>query len=430
MSFFQAGFGRADITPPVGCVLTGFIARVGPSTGVDAPLSASTLFIQSPQGRAVIAAVDVLGIAHADAEQFARELATIAQCEPGNVVIASSHTHSGPRSMPLRGIGGPEPEVMAILRRGLMQSCKAAIASASSVRASWSRAPIKLGQNRREKTAQGIVLGHKSDGPCDSDVTALFLESELGKRPIVLYSHACHPYCLTAASNLISADFCGHANRALSSSGFDSLFLNGCAGDIAPIHSAPEPSAASEEGARLAAAVQEAFQSRAETTNFFSCQSKSIELPHDKLAPMSEIRAETAKIIRELNSNRSANPRVVESITQAYTHWLNDLTAATANSSLAPAAARASLVRIGDGAIAALPGEIFNETGRAIAQRIRANHVIASAYCHGFTGYAPTPAAHLEGGYEVNDAHKYLGLWKLSPVVPALLEETIASMAV
>ena len=432
MQPLRAGFARTDITPPIGVPLTGFIARTSPSTGIDAPLSASTLFIANQNIRAVIAAIDVLGITHEAAESLTRELATIAGCEPGQVIIASSHTHSGPRSMPLRGIGDPEPAVMAQIRRGLIDSCKSAVASAAPVRASWSHSPIKLGQNRREKTAAGIVLGHKSNGPCDANVTTLFLTSDLpGRRPIALFAHACHPYCLGAGSTLISADFCGHAVNALDTHGFDSLFINGCAGDIAPVQCRPDNHAALQEGQRLAAAVLAAYPNREDQPEAtLSCDSAWIDLPHAPLEPLAQIRASVAEGIRINRSNPNANQLVVEACANAWTDWLAALEKTAVNSPLPPVPARVSLLRLGNGAIAALPGEIFFETGQAIAARIHSRHFIASCYCHGYTGYAPTPEAHRDGGYEVDDAHKFLGLWKLDESVPQLLENTISSLAI
>ena len=47
----HAGFATADITPPVGATLNGFIARLTPSTGIDAPLAARALWLEDRQTR-------------------------------------------------------------------------------------------------------------------------------------------------------------------------------------------------------------------------------------------------------------------------------------------------------------------------------------------------------------------------------------------
>jgi hypothetical protein len=430
MTPLKAGYSRADITPPVGVRLNGFAARLGESTGVDSPLFASTLFITDGQTTAVIAALDLLGIPHAEAESLTRELADIARCDPGQVILASSHTHSGPMSMPIRGLGGTDAKIIAIVRRGLIESCRRAIARARPVSAAWGKSPIAFGRNRRQKSAAGITLGHRPEGPHDTQVTALFLAGdEPGQRPIALYAHACHPYSLSAGSTLISADFCGHANDALLASGFDPLFINGCAGDIAPPHADATSATAIADGRRLATCVLDAFEKREPTEPSLFCASKWIDLPHAPMPPIAQLRAQCAAEQQARRNNASLDPRLAQRIADAQTQWLADLTAITGGTqNLPPVPARASLLRLGSGGIAALPGEIFFETGQTIARRIDAQYFIPSCFCHGYTGYAPTPQAHREGGYEVNEAHQYLMLWKLDETVPVLLENTVASI--
>ena len=73
-------------------------------------------------------------------------------------------------------------------------------------------------------------------------------------------------------------------------------------------------------------------------------------------------------------------------------------------------------MRIGDAVLVALPGEVFLEIGLAIKQQAGPEHVFVVAYSNNCEiGYIPTAAAFPEGGYEVDAAPYYYGLFQLSP---------------
>jgi hypothetical protein len=57
-------------------------------------------------------------------------------------------------------------------------------------------------------------------------------------------------------------------------------------------------------------------------------------------------------------------------------------------------------LRIGDLAIAAIPGEVFAETGLALAKQSPFSKTFTMELANGYYGYLPTPRQHLLGGYE------------------------------
>ena len=97
-----AGYGVADITPEVGCLLDGFIARLSPSPGIDTPLFARALYLAQGAVRSLIFSLDVMGLQRNFAELFAREVGIEFGIDPGNVVAFCSHTHAGPMTETLR----------------------------------------------------------------------------------------------------------------------------------------------------------------------------------------------------------------------------------------------------------------------------------------------------------------------------------------
>jgi len=90
------GFAAADITPPVGSTLNGFIARLKPSEGIDLPLKARALWLERGDMRVLIVGLDVLCLASSTADQLVRDLADDLGLPDGNVTLAASHTRPGP----------------------------------------------------------------------------------------------------------------------------------------------------------------------------------------------------------------------------------------------------------------------------------------------------------------------------------------------
>jgi len=82
-----------------------------------------------------------------------------------------------------------------------------------------------------------------------------------------------------------------------------------------------------------------------------------------------------------------------------------------------------SLLRLGRGAFVFLPGEVFFEIGERTAAMLPADPVAVAAYGHGYIGYVPTAEAYAEGGYEPNESHRYVGLWRLHPNTGARLNQ-------
>jgi hypothetical protein len=73
-------------------------------------------------------------------------------------------------------------------------------------------------------------------------------------------------------------------------------------------------------------------------------------------------------------------------------------------------------MRLGDAVILALPGEVFLEIGMAIRRGAGVDNLFVVAYSNNDEiGYIPTRAAFFEGGYEVDSAPYYYGLFQLSP---------------
>ena len=401
----QAGFACADITPPVGARLNGFFARPEPSTGVDAPLMARVLALEAGD-TLLLVGLDLLGLAPEDADGLVADLARQEGVSPGGIVLACSHTHSGPMTCLIRGLGGSDAAYMATVRAAVLRAARQALATRRPVAAAWGTAAVSIGCNRRQKRgAAGTVLGHNPEGPSDPAVGVLRLTG--GPRPLVFFTHASHPYIIDPKGTLLSPDFWGHAAAALAARGVDGVYANGCAGNQMPRLAGKGTAASRAEGARLAEAVLDAVAHARPLPADARLRVASAELllPHDHVPPLDAARAEVEAL-------RATNPR----LHAAWAEWLRDLDAARLpNGQLPPVRTRLTIARVGDVALLFLPSEVFYELGQRVGAALGARDFRVMAYCHNFIGYLPTAEAYPDSGYEVDQAPRFLGLWRLAP---------------
>jgi hypothetical protein len=423
----QAGFASADITPPAGAMLNGFIARLTPSTGIDAPLFARALWLERGPTQCLIIALDVLGLSVPFADHLVRGLATRLSLMEQQIVLASTHTHSGPMTCPLRGIGPADEKYLDVLESQIYEAASAASASKRPVRVFWGTAPVEIGINRRQidPADNTAMLGRNSSGPRDREVHVLRLEGD--EFSTVLFVHACHPYCLGAEHCLISPDFPGHAVAVLAEHGHQSMYLNGCAGDIAPYRAFEGPEAARSEGRRLAEAVLKACKNaRPDHDPRFSVESVRFALPYDVVPPINAVEAEIEQTNRTVRPEEQGNEAIRSRIRTAWDEWLSDLNKVSrAGQDLPSQPTRISLLRIGGGAIVALPSEVFCGIGQRIAAGINASPTIIAAYCHAFIGYLPDREAFKFGGYEVDESHRFISLWRVTPAAEEILQQQV-----
>jgi hypothetical protein len=87
------------------------------------------------------------------------------------------------------------------------------------------------------------------------------------------------------------------------------------------------------------------------------------------------------------------------------------------------------VLRVGDVTFVGLPVEPFVLIGRGLIDAIGPSTIVCG-YANGTVGYCPMPSDHLEGGYEVERAHRVYGQpAALAPEAPGLLVDTGVRLA-
>src|SRR5215207_6161658 len=245
----SAGVARVTITPPIGIPMIGFAGR-GPAAGIHDDLTATALVLEGPAAllsgdglgagisRLAVIACDLLFLRAEEVRAVREAIGRLTDVPPDQVVIACSHTHYGPLTEPDRDEQGQQVEsYLANLVHLLAGAVAMARDRVAPCRLGFGQGEVRIGINRRERTADGqIILGQNPLGPVDPRVAVLRIDDGDGQPLATVLNYACHPVSLGSKCTDFSADFPGTARRLVEEqTGAMCLFLQGATGNINPL---------------------------------------------------------------------------------------------------------------------------------------------------------------------------------------------------
>ncbi|MBI4550819.1 MAG: neutral/alkaline non-lysosomal ceramidase N-terminal domain-containing protein [Candidatus Latescibacteria bacterium] len=382
----QIGVARSDITPPVGVELCGFgIFRERRSTAVLEPLYARAMIIDDGRTRAAIINCDLVGVdivlTRAIRTRAERELDISAD----HLMIACTHTHSGPATIPLVGWGERDPAYESRLPDLLMAALSEATARLAPAELAYGQAPVEgIAYNRERK-----------DGSVPDRLDALLVTSH-GK-PVAFLSHySCHPVVMCAETTLISGDFVGLATNAVERDydGVVGFYLQGSSGDINSMSCHKPPDIALKDLHDLSAAfaddLRAALRSAAPiAVNDLRAARRDIVLP--------QVIPDRAEVLRHIvNADRllgdtglPAGPsrNYARFLKETYEHIWTKFD----RGELDGMPTEIQAIRMGNLVLAAHPSELFYSFGRAIREATVPLTTFVVGYTNQFVGYIPEP---------------------------------------
>jgi hypothetical protein len=396
--------------------------------GVHDPLYGRAVALDDGATQAIILATDSIGYSNAilgPGRNFTTEVRQrIAERTgvPGaHVMLTASHAHSTPETIHLRRL--LDTPAAAPWLDVLMDQLTSAAAMAFAQRQPM-RLKVGMGQlhgvsrNRRVIGKDGRVLGgpevssqveEARPGPVDPQVGVLYFESISNDYCFVISNFACHPVTVQVQP-LVSADFPGPAMRLVEQmlpQCANSLFLQGACGDINPIRNTTDFADVARYGLMLGSeVVKVAAQLSAPTHPLAAAQlairTATLSLPVRDLPDPAPLQQAYAKATRQLATATTEHWRRAARRQQRMVE--ESLLVIERGSE--PIPAEVQVLRIGDVAVVALPGEPFVELGLTIKQRSPAAHTFVVGYGNDWIGYLTPPQAWQQGGYEVS-----LGPW-------------------
>ena len=229
-----AGAAREPFVLPAKVPLAGYSRRKGkPSTGVHDPVGARALVLQDRDTTAALVSCDLLIVDERLVDAVRRRLAAQGLPERLTLLLAATHTHSGPGAYGARfleklSMGHYDPAVFEELVRAIAQAV---------VRAHEAVEPVRLVS--LAGPTQGLVRNRVDpSGPVDAELTVVGVLREQTREPLaVLVSFAAHPTTLGSWNRQVSADYPGVAVNELERRfpGAVGLFFAGAVADQGPV---------------------------------------------------------------------------------------------------------------------------------------------------------------------------------------------------
>ncbi len=418
----QAGAAETTITPASGADLSGYAAREGPSTDVHDDLWCRAVVLDDGVTRVALISLDLLGIDFELDAAIRAAVTSRARIHPKGILINCSHTHAGPAVVNLTGLGLPDPSYVEKLPAWTAETVGRACARLEPAEAGYGEAPVSVGINRRERTADGaITIGRNLEGVHDDRVRVLSITRPTGEPIALLFSHAAHGTTLGGANRSVSSEWMGEACRRLKDGlGGDAvaMFLQGCCGEINPDHVGTSFAEVARLGGVMADAIAGArANSRPVSLTGLRARSEMIGLPLQDPPTIEAARADLEKRRQESARARASGAgaywaRALEGQVK-HSQWILGLSERGEKGMKLPFAVQA--LALGEVVLVGLSGEVFFELAQEIEAASPFPHTVVLGYANGCTGYVPTAEAVAEGGYEGDDSFRWYGTLRLAP---------------
>jgi neutral ceramidase len=393
-----AGWAAAEITPDIPCRMGGYGARTGLANAIHDPLYAHALALGTPEQPFVVIICDLIAVDEMMVDEVRRYV--LAHQPRSLVWLGATHTHSGPDIAPSLSFS-PEPLDPAPRRRIIAKAGKVAqeaIARMHPTAVKRARGAINGIATNRDHPEQSADLS--------LDLLCFYAAPEQAQPSAIFGSFPCHPTVMGTDNLAISADLPGAFRRQ-----FKTLFGNtpwialatGAAGDISTRHTRQRQGFDElERLGGLMAGQAYALLSTARPLAFALPDMRSTVVNLERKEPLSpETLASHTHLIQarmnvELQAGHLAQARTLETALQgiqaaqmktpAQEEHTRDMTL--------------SVALLGELALVAVPGELYNRLGTAIKQT-NGRFVVLLGYTNGYAGYLPSREAYEELDYEV-----------------------------
>ena len=394
----KVGAAQVDITPKPGVELSGFAARIQPSTGVLDPLFAKALYLADGSERVLWIHCDLVGFDREIVLEFREWAQQRLGLAAGQVMLSATHTHSGPCTIHLQECGRYDPAYAKLLQGCLREAGEAAVAQTEDCEVITTEGRLDLAVDRRQQASKHT----------DPRVAALGFRRNDGAFKAVVVNYPMHPVALGSSNRQISTDMPGQAALRLSRQlpGNPAVLVtNGACGNLNPPAENVPFAQIEAWGGQIADAVAARLAQIPSTPDaLFRVAARIFPLPLDVL-DVAGIEAFARKALLDRKSLAEWGDKYRRAVEQ----WRSALVAAAqAGRATDHRDAELFALRLGDVILLGANAEVFSEfTDWLRVGTDRKVYVVG--YANGDMGYLPTQAAYAEGGYEVEVAPLFYG---------------------
>ncbi len=392
---WKVGLAQVKITPERPVFLAGYASRNKPFTKVEADLYAKALALEDRQGRRVVLVTsDLVGFPAAVAEPICERLREKTGLKREQILLNSSHTHTGPMLMLKAsdgdGLTAAEQERNVEYTRRLQDKVvdlvQRATAHLEPAKLSWGVGVCPFVMNRREFTAKGVILGVNPRGLADRTAPVLRIDTPDGKLRAVLFGAAVHGTTLTGENYELCGDYAGFAQTYVQDKhpSVQAMFMIGCAGDANP-YPRGTMALAREHGVTLGKEVCRVLETKLRPVRGpLAIAFDRAALPLQAPPTREELKKQAGKgdlqawIAKKMLATLDRGEKLPAHYNCPVAVWQfgDDLT------------------------LVALSGEVVVDYVRMLEKALGPNKLWVAAYCNDVFGYVPSASVLKEGGYE------------------------------
>lgn len=411
----KAGAATVDITPRKSLFLHGYPFVERESTGTHDPLLSSALFLSNGKEQVLFISNDII---YVDKNMVSRVRGAISNKKgipASNILIAATHTHSGPVTVDLV-ISRNDP-VVPKADTGYLNYMEARIVEAAC-QAIDSAVPAEIAFITADATGVGTNR-HDPAGPKDMELPVLIARNKNKEYIGAMLVCTMHPTIMHEDSTLFSGDFPFYIRQGLQEflgGACTVVYFTGAAGNQSPRHVTKSNTFEEAEriGGIVARSIRSIFEKEASFGSNYSIQVARVftDLPKREFPSVEAAEASRDRIKERFKTLKKEAPNAKETRTtevnwfgaeellflakQARENTLQD----AYNSSLP---AEIQVIKIGERAYIAWPGEVFVEYGLELKKRF--NNISLITYANGeLEGYVVTREAVEKGFYEAGNS--------------------------
>lgn len=402
-SGWKAGVARVLITPGQAMWMGGYGSRKHPSEGTLVDLWAKALFLEDAGGKqAVLITSDILGFPKNMSDRIRERLKAKYGLSKAQVILNSSHTHSGPvlrnslyNFYPLDSLQLAKIEQYSFrLEDQIVKLVGDAMKAKAPVQLFAQNGVTRFQVNRRNNTEAKLLLQTELKGPNDYAVPVIKVANAAGDLIAVVFGYACHNTVLDIYQ--WSGDWAGFAQIEVEKAhpGVTALFMEGAGADQNPLPRRTIP-LAQQYGRELAVAVERVLnENMRKLPAGLSTAYSEIELPFASPPTIEEL----TKISKEPSGSQK--------------NWATNLLAKVANNkSLLKSYPYypCQVWKLGDQPIMVLGGELVIEYAIEL-KKIFGPDIFVLGYSNDLMSYIPSATIIKEGGYEGESSQRGYGL--------------------
>ncbi len=421
-----AGAAMENITPPLGTIINGDFLPMHANTIHDS-LFAKALAFQSGKKTFVFVVVDCMAIDGALIDDTKKLIQNQLGLLPSQIMISSTHAHS---CGAVRGgaIVAADLHYRLSMPNHISKAVKMALKNLTPAKIGWGSFDLpKYISCRRWYMKPGFSLKNPFgetdkvwmnpppgspflDRPVnegDPEVSFLAVKNMNNELISILGNYSIH-YAADIPENTISADYFGEVHKQLktklnANKGFVGIMSNGTSGDINTTDFRLERNYPKEPYGKSKLIADDISNAIIENLNKISFDYKpnfSFNygiVPTKTRKPSVELVARSKKTISELDfSSLKTIDKASDNMAKMYALEIVELDAYQKDEVNLPIQA----IRIGDGTIGTLPGEIFAETGLNLKKLAPTTNYFTICLANYGDGYIPPASQIALGGYE------------------------------